>query len=71
MPRILALVLIFALHAHADTVRLGDRSYRIDLPPRAEGAPVILALHGGGGGADQFARNSGLSIPANRQGYAV
>ncbi|MCZ8088691.1 MAG: hypothetical protein O9247_01155, partial [Rhodobacteraceae bacterium] len=46
-------------------------SYRIDLPPRAEGAPVILALHGGGGGADQFARNSGLSIPANRQGYAV
>jgi polyhydroxybutyrate depolymerase len=71
MLRILALVLIFALPAHADTVRLGDRSYRIDLPPRAEGAPVILALHGGGGGADQFARNSGLSIPANRQGYAV
>lgn len=71
MIRLIAFLLLLALPAQAETVQLGDRFYRIDLPPRAEGAPLILALHGGGGGADQFARNSGLSAPANRQGYAV
>jgi len=67
---VLALVLL-ALPAQAETIRLGERSYRIDLPAQAEGAPVIVALHGGGGGAVQFARSSGLSRPANRLGYAV
>ena len=76
MLRRLIAVLLCALPflpsaAPAETIRLGDRSYRIDLPPRAANAPVILALHGGGGSADQFARTSGLSTPANRQGYAV
>ena len=76
MIRRLFVLLICALPfiphaATAETVRLGDRSYRIDLPSRAANAPVILALHGGGGSADQFARASGLSTPANRQGYAV
>ena len=71
MLRSLLLLLILALPAQAETIRLGDRSYRIDLPARVANAPVILALHGGGGSADQFARSSGLSRPANRQGYAV
>lgn len=68
---VLLLCLILAPAAWAETVRLDGRSYRIDLPARPEGAPVIVALHGGGGGAEQFARASGLSRPANRQGYAV
>ena len=71
MLRALCLLLILAFPAQAETVRIGERLYRIDLPARADGAPVILALHGGGGSADQFARASGLSAPANRQGYAV
>lgn len=71
MFRSLLLLLILALPAQAETIRLGERSYRIDLPARVANAPVILALHGGGGSADQFARSSGLSRPANRLGYAV
>ena len=71
MLRALCLLLLLAFPAQAETVRIGERLYRIDLPARADGAPVILALHGGGGSADQFARASGLSAPANRQGYAV
>ena len=71
MRRILLFLLLMAAPAAAETVRLGDRSYRIDLPAVAQGAPLILALHGGGGGAEQFARSSGLSRPANRLGYAV
>lgn len=71
MIRLIAFLLLLAIPAQAETVQLGDRFYRIDLPPRVEGAPLILALHGGGGSGDQFARNSGLSAPANRQGYAV
>lgn len=71
MLRLLLLLLVFALPASAETIRLGDRSYRIDLPARPQGAPLILALHGGGGSADQFARSSGLARPANRLGYAV
>lgn len=71
MLRLLALLLVLAAPASAETLRLADRSYRIDLPSEPVGAPVILALHGGGGGADQFARNSGLSGPATAKGYAV
>ncbi|WRH61251.1 MAG: alpha/beta fold hydrolase [Fuscovulum sp.] len=72
MLRFFVLLLALATApAAAETVRLGDRSYRIDLPANAQGAPVIIGLHGGGGSADQFARSSGLSRPANRQGYAV
>lgn len=72
MLRFLVLLLALATPpAAAETVRLGDRSYRIDLPANPQGAPVIIGLHGGGGSADQFARSSGLSRPANRQGYAV
>jgi polyhydroxybutyrate depolymerase len=74
MPMLRFLVLLLALAtapAAAETIRLGDRSYRIDLPANPQGAPIIIGLHGGGGSADQFARSSGLSRPANRQGYTV
>lgn len=68
---VLSFLLLFALPVAAETVALGDRFYRIDLPQNPTDASLIVALHGGGGGGDQFARNSGLSAPANRQGYAV
>jgi len=71
MFRYVLLLILFAAPVAAETVRLGDRTYRIDLPARPADAPIIVALHGGGGSADQFARNSALSRPANRQGYAV
>jgi polyhydroxybutyrate depolymerase len=71
MLRALLLLLISSFPAMAETVTLDGRSYRIDLPADPQGAPVIVALHGGGGSADQFARSSGLSRPANRAGYAV
>jgi polyhydroxybutyrate depolymerase len=57
--------------ADRQEIRLGDRSYIIDLPAQPMGAPMILGLHGGGGNPAQFARNSGLSGPANTAGYAV
>lgn len=71
MLRLVLALLVFSLPAAAETVTLDGRSYRIDLPADPAAAPVILALHGGGGSADQFARSSGLSRPANRLGYAV
>ena len=64
-------VLAWPVWADSQTVELRDRSYVIDLPTQAKGAPIILALHGGGGNPDQFASNSGFSKPALRQGYAV
>lgn len=67
---ILLLALTFA-PAAAETVSLGDRSYDIYLPADPDGAPLILALHGGGGDPDQFARSSGLAGDATAKGYAV
>lgn len=72
--RLLSLILplvLFVLPAAAETVRLGDRTYQIDLPANPQGAPLILALHGGGGDPDQFASASGLGAKATRAGYAV
>lgn len=71
--RQIALILALCLvsPASAETVRLGDRSYDITLPSRPEGAPMILALHGGGGNPEQFASASGLGKIAARKGYAV
>jgi polyhydroxybutyrate depolymerase len=57
--------------AQAETVRLGDRWYEIVLPANARNAPLILALHGGGGDPDQFASASGFGRAAVAQGYAV
>lgn len=64
-------LLTFALPVTAETVRLGERYYDIELPSNPKGAPLILALHGGGGNPDQFARASGLARAATRAGYAV
>jgi polyhydroxybutyrate depolymerase len=55
----------------AETVRLGDRFYVVELPRDPRGAPLILALHGGGGSPEQFASASGLARAALREGYAV
>ncbi len=68
-------VLLIALHLSqpvtAETVHLGDRFYDIELPANPKGAPLILALHGGGGDPDQFASASGLARAATRAGFAV
>jgi polyhydroxybutyrate depolymerase len=72
--RLLSLILpliLAVLPANAETVRLGDRYYTIDLPANPRGAPLILALHGGGGDPDQFSSASGLGAVAVRAGYAV
>jgi poly(3-hydroxybutyrate) depolymerase len=67
MPRFLMLILPFLLSilpAAAETVQLGDRYYQIERPANPRGAPLILALHGGGGNPDQFASASGLGRDA-------
>lgn len=68
------LLLAFVQMARAETevVTLPDgRFYRIDLPANPSGAPLILALHGGGGNPDQLASASGLGRVAVAKGYAV
>ena len=67
----LLIALLFSHPLSAETVRLGDRWYEIELPANPKGAPLILALHGGGGDPDQFASASGLARAANRAGFAV
>lgn len=67
----LLLTLILAQPLAAETIRLGDRRYEIALPANPSGAPLILALHGGGGNPDQFAQASGLARAATRAGFAV
>lgn len=71
LAALVAGLLFLALPAGAEEVRIGARWYRVDLPAQAAGAPILLALHGGGGNPDQFARASGLTAPANAAGYAV
>ncbi len=68
---LLLTVLALTLPATAETVRLGERWYKIDLPQTPKGAPLILALHGGGGNPLQLAASTGLTAPALAQGYAV
>ncbi|RYI24046.1 MAG: hypothetical protein EON48_07590 [Acetobacteraceae bacterium] len=63
--------ILLSLPLHAETVRLGARWYEIALPANARGAPLILALHGGGGDPDQFAKASGFARAATRAGFAV
>lgn len=67
----LLIALLLSQPLAAETVRLGDRWYEIELPARPKGAPLILALHGGGGDPDQFAKASGLARAATRAGFAV
>lgn len=68
---LLIVLLAFPLSAAAETVRLGDRWYEIALPAKPKGAPLILALHGGGGSPDTFGKASGLARAATRAGFAV
>ncbi|AWD20605.1 alpha/beta hydrolase family esterase [Fuscovulum blasticum] len=67
---ILAALTLPAL-ARTERVELGDRWYLVDLPSQPKGAPIILALHGGGGDPGQFARSSGLAKAGTAKGYAV
>ncbi|HEY6918648.1 MAG TPA: PHB depolymerase family esterase [Tabrizicola sp.] len=67
----LLLSLLLSPPLAAETVRLGDRWYEIALPANAKGARLILALHGGGGDPDQFAKASGLARAATKAGFAV
>lgn len=67
----LLLAVLLAQPLAAETVRLGDRWYRISLPATSRDAPLILALHGGGGDPEQFASASGFARAANRAGFAV
>jgi polyhydroxybutyrate depolymerase len=68
----LALTLIFGRSTQRRWVALkGGRRYLISLPARPEGARIIVALHGGGGGAARFAQYSRLAEDANPRGYAV
>lgn len=73
MRKIAAIIALLSLGfpAAAETVRLGERYYDIELPSNPKGAPLILALHGGGGDPDQFARASGFARAATKAGYAV
>ncbi len=69
---VLALAPMAVLAQELREVRMADgRSYLIALPQGAAGAPLILALHGGGGSPAQFARDSGLTAPALASGFAV
>lgn len=67
--------------AHADSGGLAlhelqsgglARYYRLHLPPADEPgapAPLVLAFHGGGGNAVQFAESSGLTRAADERGF--
>jgi len=73
MSRLLTIILLLlsVLPAQAETITLGDRFYEVFLPESPEGAPLILALHGGGGTPEQFAVSSGLGRVAAKAGYVV
>jgi polyhydroxybutyrate depolymerase len=58
--------------ADLQEVRLGDaRRYLFAMPAGATHAPLILALHGGGGSPGQFARDSDLADVAVGAGFAI
>lgn len=49
-----------------------DRTYLVHVPSSAgDAAPIVVALHGGGGTAEQFQRESGLDAVADREGFIV
>lgn len=71
--RLICLCLVMSGSALAETQRstVGGREYLIDLPSQSAGAPLIVALHGGGGSPAHFARSSGISKDAIPAGFAV
>lgn len=51
-----------------------SRTYLLNLPPSYDGASVyalVIAMHGGGGTAEQFERTSKLTSKANAAGFIV
>jgi len=69
---LLALVLAPCLAARPDRHELGERSYLLHVPDNLTSpAPLLLALHGGGGNAAQFERWTKLSQLADREGFLV
>jgi polyhydroxybutyrate depolymerase len=63
-----------AAEAHEISVAGRTRSYVLHLPAGHDGKtklPLVIALHGGGGNADNMARMSGLSEKADQEGFAV
>lgn len=73
---ILAMVLLTfppaARAADLTRVGLGDgRYYLYAAPPGIATPPLVVALHGGGGSPEQFARSSGLADMALREGFAI
>lgn len=75
--RLLALVLalLLPLGAYGQSLTVvslsGGRSYLIARPAGDGPVPLILALHGGGGNPQQFARISGLAPKAVQAGFAI
>jgi polyhydroxybutyrate depolymerase len=74
----LVIVLVLLLlpgAAAADSLRRvempGGRHYLVALPPGVADPPLIVALHGGGGSPEQFARASRLAAPALGAGFAI
>jgi len=60
------------VHGSLATADGRTRTYRLYLPTeRADDAPLVLALHGGTGNGDQFARSSGYDGLAEANGFVV
>jgi polyhydroxybutyrate depolymerase len=73
-----AALVVAACGAAAETIertlRVGarERSYEIDLPARresAQGLPVVIVFHGGGGSADSARRQSRMSVKGEAEGF--
>src|SRR5689334_16780643 len=59
---------------HTILVNGTERTYRIHLPPSGnlqEALPLVIALHGGGGNPEQFARDTGFDNKADAEGFIV
>lgn len=68
---LVALTAVFC-SARADRHQLGERSYLLHVPPGLKSpAPLVLALHGGGGTGAQFERWTKFSQLADREGFLV
>ncbi len=68
-----AFLFIFSSLTLANTIQVNGvgREYILDAPVNAKAAPLIVALHGGGGSATQLRRTIGLSAQANLAGVVV
>ena len=74
--RLIVVALLLALSptlAAADTIDVGgtQRNYILDRASSNKPGPLIVGLHGGGGGAGQFKTDSGLTPLANAVGVSV